>query len=79
MSKLYSTNSYDQILSTELPNLEQNYHLFKIICKYMIHGPCGDMKPDNVYMNGERNGEKGLLIVKTLIWYTEEEIMEEKW
>nr|XP_027096174.1 uncharacterized protein LOC113716072 [Coffea arabica] len=51
-SKFYSTDSYDQIVSAELPDPNENYHLFKMVRKHMIHGPCGDKKPDNVCMQG---------------------------
>ena len=30
-SKLYSTDSYDQIVSAELPDPNENYHLFKMV------------------------------------------------
>ncbi|XP_071901098.1 uncharacterized protein [Coffea arabica] len=51
-SKLYSTESYDQIVSAELPDPVEQKHLFKMVRKHMIHGPCGDKKPENVCMQG---------------------------
>ena len=87
-SKLYSTESYDQIISVELPDLLEQKHLFKMVRKHMIHDPCDDKKPDNVCMQGTATkkcknkypkiGQKKHCIVKTLIQFIGEEIMEEK-
>ncbi|XP_071921748.1 uncharacterized protein [Coffea arabica] len=50
-SKLYSTESYDQIVSVELPDPVEHKHLFKMVRKHMMHGPCGDKMPDNVFIH----------------------------
>nr|XP_027067427.1 uncharacterized protein LOC113693039 [Coffea arabica] len=51
-SKLYSTESYDHIVSAEIPDKKEHPHLFKMVRKHMIHGPCGNKNADNVCMQG---------------------------
>ena len=51
-SKLYSTESYDHIVSAEIPDKKEHPHLFKMVRKHMMHGPCGDKNADNVCMQG---------------------------
>nr|XP_027091801.1 uncharacterized protein LOC113712521 [Coffea arabica] len=53
-SKLYSTESYDKIVSVEIPVITANRHLFSMVRKHMIHGPCGAQNPDNVCMQGNQ-------------------------
>ncbi|XP_071909310.1 uncharacterized protein [Coffea arabica] len=53
-SKLYSTESYDNIVSAEIPDKMPNRHLFNMVRKHMIHGPCGKQNPDNVCMQGSQ-------------------------
>ncbi|XP_071933437.1 uncharacterized protein [Coffea arabica] len=52
-SKLYSTDSYDRIVSAEIPNQSKNPHLFNMVRRHMIHGSCGKRNPTNVCMRGE--------------------------
>ncbi|XP_027166434.1 uncharacterized protein LOC113766438 [Coffea eugenioides] len=52
-SKLYSTDSYDKIVSAEIPDQSKNPHLFNMVRRHMIHGPCGKRNPTNVCMQGE--------------------------
>nr|XP_027108929.1 uncharacterized protein LOC113728764 [Coffea arabica] len=52
-SKLYSTDSYDRIVSAEIPDQSKNPHLFNMVRRHMIHGPCGKRNPTNVCMRGE--------------------------
>ena len=40
-SKLYSTDSYDKIVSAKIPNETKNRHLFNMVRRHMIHGPYG--------------------------------------
>nr|XP_027127530.1 uncharacterized protein LOC113743677 [Coffea arabica] len=53
-SKLYSTESYDKIVSAEIPDITANQHLFRMVRKHMIHGPCEAQNPDNVCMQGNQ-------------------------
>ena len=32
----------DQVISAEIPNVQQDPELFEIVTKQMIHGPCGE-------------------------------------
>ncbi|XP_027171707.1 uncharacterized protein LOC113771310 [Coffea eugenioides] len=41
--KLLNPQSYDRIVSAELPNPHQYPHLYSLVLKHMIHGPCGVM------------------------------------
>ena len=51
-SKLYSTESYDRIVSAEIPDEQANKHLFNMVRKHMMHGPCRSKNPKNVCMQG---------------------------
>ncbi|XP_027150586.1 uncharacterized protein LOC113750845 [Coffea eugenioides] len=51
-SKLYSTESYDRIVSAEILDEQANKHLFNMVRKHMMHGPCGSKNPKNVCMQG---------------------------
>ncbi|XP_027174256.1 uncharacterized protein LOC113773851 [Coffea eugenioides] len=41
--KLLNPESYDKVVCTELPDRLQYPHLYSLVVKHMIHGPCGDM------------------------------------
>lgn len=49
-SKMYSPEEYDKIVSAEIPNEKENPHLFNMVVKHMLHGPCGELNPTNVCM-----------------------------
>lgn len=51
-SKIYSTDTYDQYVSAEIPDETENKHLFNMVKKHMMHGPCGKKNPSNVCMEG---------------------------
>nr|XP_027077124.1 uncharacterized protein LOC113700896 [Coffea arabica] len=51
-SKLYSIDSYDKIVSVEIPDQSKNPYLFNMVRKHMIHSPCGKRNPTNVCMQG---------------------------
>ena len=40
------SDQIDSVISAELPDPQQDPRLFEIICKNMIHGPCGALNPD---------------------------------
>ncbi|CAI9298597.1 unnamed protein product [Lactuca saligna] len=48
--KMYHAEEYDEIVSAEIPDEKSNPHLFRMVLKHMIHGPCGDLNPRNVCM-----------------------------
>ncbi|XP_042980082.1 uncharacterized protein LOC122310265 [Carya illinoinensis] len=52
--KLYAPESFDQIVSAELPDKDKNLHLYTDVIKHMMHGPCGALNPTNVCM--KKNG-----------------------
>ncbi|XP_027171842.1 uncharacterized protein LOC113771461 [Coffea eugenioides] len=41
--KLLNPESYDRIVSAELPDPKQFPHLYSLVLKHMVHGPCGHM------------------------------------
>ncbi|CAI9281112.1 unnamed protein product [Lactuca saligna] len=47
---MHNVEEYDAIVSAEIPNEMSNPHLFRMVMKHMIHGPCGDLNPLNVCM-----------------------------
>ncbi|KAG6702148.1 hypothetical protein I3842_07G019400 [Carya illinoinensis] len=52
--KLYAPESFDQIVSAEIPDKNTNLHLHNAVINHMIHGPCGVLNPTNVCM--KKNG-----------------------
>jgi len=40
-SKLKSPDNFDKYISAELPDKKKYPELHKLVCKYMMHGPCG--------------------------------------
>ncbi|KAG7956985.1 hypothetical protein I3843_11G152200 [Carya illinoinensis] len=52
--KLYATESFDQIVSTELPDKDKNLHLYTDVIKHMMHRPCEILNPTNV--SRKKNG-----------------------
>lgn len=37
--------SIDEIICEELPNEQTHPRLYKLVTKFMLHGPCGDINP----------------------------------
>ncbi|XP_042972733.1 uncharacterized protein LOC122304524 [Carya illinoinensis] len=52
--KLYAPESFDEIVSAEIPDKNKNLHLHNAVIKHMMHGPCGVLNPTNVCM--KKNG-----------------------
>lgn len=48
--KMYRPEEYDQVVSAEIPNEKHNPHLYKMVVKHMLHGPCGILNLSNVCM-----------------------------
>nr|XP_027083804.1 uncharacterized protein LOC113706116 [Coffea arabica] len=42
-SKLLNPESYDKVVCAELPDRTRYPHLYNLVVKHMIHGPCGSM------------------------------------
>ncbi|CAH1413861.1 unnamed protein product [Lactuca virosa] len=45
--KMYHAEEYDEIVSAEIPDKHSNPHIFRMVVKHMLHGPCGDLNPKN--------------------------------
>ena len=43
--RLTESNQVDTVIKASWPNPEHNPHLFDIVKRYMIHGPCGSANP----------------------------------
>nr|XP_027098788.1 uncharacterized protein LOC113718064 [Coffea arabica] len=52
--KMYTPEEYDKIVCAEIPNKEKNEHLYNLVIKHMLHGPCGSLDPTSVCMR--KNG-----------------------
>ncbi|XP_042970258.1 uncharacterized protein LOC122302876 [Carya illinoinensis] len=52
--KLYAPESFDKIVSAEIPDKNTNLHLHNAVIKHMMHGPCGVLNPTNICM--KKNG-----------------------
>nr|XP_043615629.1 uncharacterized protein LOC122587508 [Erigeron canadensis] len=50
---MYRPEEYDEVVSAEIPDQKDNPHLYKMVVKHMLHGPCGTLNPDNVCMEKE--------------------------
>lgn len=51
--KPLNPEAFDKIVSAEIPDPDENSHLYNAVKKHMVHGPCGDKNKKNVCM---RNG-----------------------
>ncbi|KAJ9557179.1 hypothetical protein OSB04_011793 [Centaurea solstitialis] len=49
-SKMYKPEEYDEVVCAEIPDTNSNPHLYNMVVKHMLHGPCGKLNPDNVCM-----------------------------
>jgi hypothetical protein len=41
MDKLRSPDEFDKYISTEIPDKDKYPVLHDLVCKHMMHGPCG--------------------------------------
>ncbi|XP_027082486.1 uncharacterized protein [Coffea arabica] len=48
--KPLNSDSYDRIVSAEIPDPEKQSYLYNLVIKHMMHGPCGVLNKDNVCM-----------------------------
>ncbi|XP_072080936.1 uncharacterized protein [Arachis hypogaea] len=49
-SNLQSVEIVDEFICAELPNLQKFPSLYNVVTKYMIHGPCGQLRPSSPCM-----------------------------
>ncbi|KAH9618152.1 hypothetical protein KSS87_022808 [Heliosperma pusillum] len=49
-SKIRTADQYDEFVCAELPNAEENHHLYFCVVRHMMHGPCGRENPTNPCM-----------------------------
>ena len=54
-AKLVSVDDFDKIISAEIPDENDNPHLYAAVIKHMMHGPCGSLNSKNVCM--KKNGK----------------------
>ncbi|XP_027122061.2 uncharacterized protein [Coffea arabica] len=52
-AKPLNPETYDKMVSAELPDPNEQSYLYSLVIKHMMHGPCGSLNKDNVCM---RNG-----------------------
>ncbi|KAL5550911.1 hypothetical protein UlMin_001087 [Ulmus minor] len=48
-SKIIAPEAFDRFVSTEIPNINQYPYLHSTFIKHMMHGPCGDSNPSNIF------------------------------
>nr|XP_027096190.1 uncharacterized protein LOC113716088 [Coffea arabica] len=52
--KITSPDQFDKFVCAELPDKDRYPHLYELVVKHMIHGPCGALKKNNACMvNGK--------------------------
>jgi len=44
-SKVCTSDDYDKYISTELSDQKKYLELHRLVCKHMMHGPCGCNTP----------------------------------
>ncbi|KAK3198108.1 hypothetical protein Dsin_021523 [Dipteronia sinensis] len=54
-SKIIASETFDSIVTAELPDSKKNIHLYSAVIKHMMHGPCGHLNPNNVCMKKMEN------------------------
>ena len=63
--KILSPEAFNRIVNAELSVESENPHLFSIVVKQMMHGPCGILNPKNVCT--KKNGECKTTILKSYV------------
>ncbi|XP_074290276.1 uncharacterized protein LOC141617007 [Silene latifolia] len=53
-SKIRTPDQYDNFVCAELPNNSENPHLYSLVVRHMMHGPCGRANSSNPCMRNER-------------------------
>lgn len=52
--KLNTPEKFDALISGELPDRHEHPHLYTMVPKHMMHGPCGSLNDNNVCMQGDK-------------------------
>ena len=50
IDRLTTIADYDDVVSAEIPNIEEDPELHRIVTTHMVHGPCGNLNPNCVCM-----------------------------
>lgn len=53
--QLQSGDDVDRVISAELPNKDEDPALYKIVTERLLHGPCGEHRPDCDWQCREHN------------------------
>ncbi|GAA0165810.1 hypothetical protein LIER_40061 [Lithospermum erythrorhizon] len=48
--KYMTPDTYDRIVSSELPDKKEDPYLYSLVVKHMMRGSCGEMNSENVCM-----------------------------
>lgn len=51
--KLNTVENFDAFISAELPDKHEHPHLYAMVLKHMMHGPCGTLNENNVCMQND--------------------------
>ncbi|KAG5539260.1 hypothetical protein RHGRI_019723 [Rhododendron griersonianum] len=52
--KLTSPEHFNQFISAEIPDENENPHLYAAVLRHMMHGPCGKLNPSNVCRKNDK-------------------------
>lgn len=52
--KISTVEQVDSFISAEIPNKHQQPHLYAMVLKHMLHGPCGELNDQNACMLNNR-------------------------
>jgi ATP-dependent DNA helicase PIF1 len=66
---IIAPETFDDIVSAELPNKYENSHLYSVVVKHMMHGPYGILNPNNMCMKKDgtyKNHMRKVLLLKQL-------------
>lgn len=53
-NKSFTVTDVDNVISAEIPDKENQPEMYKAVTDYMVHGPCGTLKPTSPCMNTEK-------------------------
>ncbi|GAA0167934.1 hypothetical protein LIER_22768 [Lithospermum erythrorhizon] len=52
--KLLTPEAYDRMVCAELPDKNEDPYLYILVVRHMMHGPCGELNPENICIKDER-------------------------
>jgi len=53
--KIVTPDVIDRFISAEIPNQDEDPHLYEIVSNFMLHGPCGQINLNATCMQNEQN------------------------